>query len=225
MSKDTTVLDGSQIEAEELADWRPLTGSLVARFGTGDFLTGLDLVQRIAEAAEAANHHPDLELTYPTVTVRLTSHDVGGITARDIRLARAVSQMAADLEAPAQTGGLATLELALDTDDIEAVRPFWAAVLGIEPGEQPDELIDPTGQVPPLWFQHSESGTTDRGSAQQRWHLDLRIPPEQVQARIDAALAAGGTLDTDAHAPSFWVLADPQGNKVCLTTWQDRTTA
>lgn len=225
MTDDTTVLNGPQVEAAGLVDWRPLIGSLAARFRTGDFVTGLDLVQRIAEAAEAANHHPDVELTYPTVTVRLTSHDVDGITARDIRLARVISDLAADLGASADTEALAVLELALDTDDVEAIRPFWAAVLGIEPGDRADELIDPTGQVPPLWFQLSAPGTTDRGSAQQRWHLDLRVPPEQVQPRIDAALAAGGTLDTEAHAPSFWVLADPQGNKVCLTTWQERTHA
>jgi 4a-hydroxytetrahydrobiopterin dehydratase len=43
-----------------------------------------------------------------------------------------------------------------------------------------------------------------------------------VQPRIDAALAAGGRVAGDAEAPAFWVLADPDGNKVCLCTWQDR---
>ncbi|MFI1760772.1 VOC family protein [Streptomyces sp. NPDC020800] len=43
-----------------------------------------------------------------------------------------------------------------------------------------------------------------------------------LQTRIDAALAVGGTLVSDAEAPSFWVLADPEGNRVCLCTWQDR---
>lgn len=225
MNADTTVLNGPQIQAEGLADWRPLLGRLTARFRTGDFVTGLELVKQVADAAEAANHHPDLELTYPTVTVRLTSHDVGGITARDIALARAISEMAAALDASADTGSVAVLELALDTDDIEAIRPFWSAVLAIEPGQHPEDLVDPAGQVPTLWFQQTEPGSPGGGETPQRWHLDLRIPPEQVQPRIDAALAAGGTLETVEHAPAFWVLADPQGNKICLTTWQERSHA
>jgi 4a-hydroxytetrahydrobiopterin dehydratase len=47
------------------------------------------------------------------------------------------------------------------------------------------------------------------------------VHPAQVQPRIDAAVAAGGTLVSDKEAPSFWVLADPQGNQVCLCTWQE----
>lgn len=48
------------------------------------------------------------------------------------------------------------------------------------------------------------------------------VEPAQVRPRIDAALAAGGSLVSDEAAPSFWVLADPEGNRVCLCTWQDR---
>lgn len=226
MSDTTSILTGPQIEAEGLADWRPLLGVLMARFRTGDFATGLALVTRLGEAAEAANHHPDVELSYPTVTIRLSSHDVGGITSRDVDLARTISALAKDVGAAADTGSLAVLELALDTDDVEAVRPFWSAVLGAETGKIPDDLVDPQGQVPTIWFQQPEPGSSS-GDADgaQRWHLDLRVPPEQVQPRIDAALAAGGVIDTEEFAPAFWVLADPQGNKVCLTTWQDRDNA
>ena len=52
---------------------------------------------RIGEVAEAANHHPDLTLTYPTLGVLLTSHDVGGVTARDVRMARSITEHAAGL--------------------------------------------------------------------------------------------------------------------------------
>lgn len=61
-----------------LTDWRLVLGRLTARFRTGDFATGLALVDRIGAAAEEANHHPDLSLTYPEVIVTLSSHDVGG---------------------------------------------------------------------------------------------------------------------------------------------------
>ena len=55
-----------------------------------------------------------------------------------------------------------------------------------------------------------------------RFHYDVRVAHDTVQDRVAAAVAAGGTLVSDASAPAFWVLADPQGNKACLTTWQGR---
>ena len=53
-------------------------------------------------------------------------------------------------------------------------------------------------------------------------HLDVDVPPERARLRIDSALAAGGALLSDDAAPSFWVLADPEGNEVCVCTWQGR---
>ncbi|CAN5477965.1 VOC family protein [soil metagenome] len=167
------------------------------------------------------NHHPDVELTYPYVDVRLSSHDVGGVTRRDVILARAISEIAAQLEADSTPEVTSALELALDTPDHEEIKPFWCAVLGYEAAARSDELVDPTGQHPTVWFQTCEPHETP----QQRWHLDLRVPPEVVVSRIAAALQAGGTLVSDAEAPRFWVLADPQGNQICLTTWQGRTHA
>ena len=99
-------------------------------------------------------------------------------------------------------------------------QSFWAAVLATEHLSGPDfgdELRDPADGLPAVWFQASGSE-----EPRQRWHLDLWVDPAQVQPRIAAALAAGGTLVSDAEAPSFWVLADPQGNRACLCTWQDR---
>ena len=64
----------------------------------------MELVDRIGASAEEANHHPDLTLTYTEVRVTLSSHDVGGITSRDIDLARTVSGHAADLGAAAGQG-------------------------------------------------------------------------------------------------------------------------
>src|SRR5688572_4810428 len=83
-----------QIEAANLGDWRPIGPALQTRFRTGDFATGLRLVNRIGEAAEEANHHPDLDLRYPHLNVRLSSHDVFGITDRDVALARRISELA-----------------------------------------------------------------------------------------------------------------------------------
>lgn len=216
---DKAVLTQSHVSTEEgLDDWRVLLGVLHARFATGDFATGLRLVNRIAELAEEANHHPDLDLRYPHLDVRLVSHDVGGLTQRDVRMARRISELAASEGVAAAPAAVQSLELALDTPDSLAVRPFWAAVLGLEVSERYDEVNDPSGALPALWFQRTDSTAPDR----QRFHLDITVPHDTAQARIDAALAAGGTLVSDSAAPAFTVLADPDGNKVCVCTWQGR---
>jgi 4a-hydroxytetrahydrobiopterin dehydratase len=90
-------LSPEDIEAANLSDWRAIGQALHTRFRTGDFATGLRLVNAVGEAAEQANHHPDLDLRYPHLDVRLYSHDVGGITDRDVALARRISELAADL--------------------------------------------------------------------------------------------------------------------------------
>ena len=217
--RDRIVLHERDVEAEGLDDWRMLLGTLRARFATGTFARGLELLQAIGAAAEEADHHPDVELTYPRVDVRLRSHDVEGVTARDVRLARTISRIAAERGVAARPAELSVLELALDTADHRAIKPFWAALLG-HPGDvdDSDELIGPSGALPALWFQRTEPHATPR----QRWHLDLRVPPEEAAERIARAVDAGGTLVSDAHAPAFWVLADAEGNKACITTWQGR---
>jgi 4a-hydroxytetrahydrobiopterin dehydratase len=210
-------LNGDQVAALGLADWRPIFGHLDARFATGSFVRGLELAQRIGELAEAANHHPDLDLRYPHLGVRLTSHDVGHLTPRDVDLARRISAAAAEMGIEAEPSTAAELEIAIDTWDTQAIRPFWAAVYGVEDTDD-EEVVDPDGTLPAIWFQRCEEHDQPR----MRFHLDLRVPPEVVQPRIDAAVAAGGVLVTDEFAPKWWVLADPQGNKVCLTTHQTR---
>lgn len=77
--------------------WHPDGDGVRARFRTGDFATGARLFATIAELAEAAGHHPDVEVTYPAVTVRLVSHDAGGLTQRDAELAAAISRAAHEL--------------------------------------------------------------------------------------------------------------------------------
>src|SRR4051794_33733993 len=79
-----------------LTGWSLQPDGLRTRLVTKDFATGLRLVERIGAAAEAADHHPDLDLRYAYVDVRLISHDVGAVTDRDVRLARTISALAAD---------------------------------------------------------------------------------------------------------------------------------
>jgi 4a-hydroxytetrahydrobiopterin dehydratase len=214
------LLSESEIEQAELDDWRVLFNKLHARFRTGDFETGVKLVKKIGKAADKADHHPDVDLTYPLVDVRLSSHDAGGVTSRDIDLARQISGFAADLDAEATPAELSVIELALDTPTYDDVKPFWAAVLGYTGSkEHAEELNDPDGTKTTLWFQKADSA---KGEVQQRFHLDVRVPPEVAEGRVKAALDAGGTLVSDERAPTVWVLADAHGNKACVTTWLGR---
>jgi 4a-hydroxytetrahydrobiopterin dehydratase len=54
----------------------------------------MEFVNKIADAAEAASHHPDILINYNKVTLTLTSHDSGGVTQRDIRMAGTINQVA-----------------------------------------------------------------------------------------------------------------------------------
>ena len=222
MSDPRRVLGLPQVQGEGLADWRFFLMKLHARFETGSFVTGLELVTRITEAAEEANHHPDVVLTYPRVDVDLHSHDVHGVTSRDIALARRISEIAAELGVASAPRAVSTLELALDVPDAEEVKPFWRAVLAYE--DRPDwpEIIDPAGRNNTLWFQEAPDAT---GEVQQRFHLDIVVPREVAEERVAAAVAAGGTLVTAEFAPAFWVLADAHGNKVCVCTADGRAAA
>ena len=104
----TTVLTPEQFEASDgVADWRVIGGMACARFSTRSFSRGVELINHIGPIADAANHHPDVDLRYPHVTVRLVTHDAGTVlTDLDLDLARRISAVAEALGVRADTAGL-----------------------------------------------------------------------------------------------------------------------
>lgn len=84
-------------EADGVEDWRAGVEGASARFRTRTFAAGLALVDEIGRLAEAAQHHPDIDLRYAAVTVRLSTHEVGGLSQRDVSLAQQISAAARDL--------------------------------------------------------------------------------------------------------------------------------
>lgn len=212
-------LTSKEILDAGLDDWRLLAQALHARFHTGDFVTGLAFVTAVTELAERAGHHPDVTLTYPFVDLKLVSHDVSRVTRRDLDLARRISEIAREQGVDADPGATTEIELALDTADLAAVGPFWAALLTGSPDSLAgDDVVDPGGRVPLLWFQHTDAHDTPR----QRFHLDVWVPHDLAGERIAAAVAAGGRVVDDGNAPAFVVLADPEGNRACVCTCLDR---
>lgn len=205
-----TTLTREQIDAAELADWTFLLGELHARFRTANFATGLQFVNQVGAAAEAADHHPDLDLRYGFVDVTLSSHDAHGITNRDIELARTISDVASGLGVGAAPAEVAAMELALDTPDFTKIKPFWLAALGYSANpDSDDEVRDKDGRFPTIWFQGSGSD-----EPRQRFHIDIRVPKDVARQRVEAAVAAGGTVVTEAA--TFTTLQDGDGNNVCI---------
>lgn len=220
--------------------WRYLLGTLVASVPVASLAEAARLAALAIDACEgSADGHLRLDLRPDRLELSLQARALGLVTARDTALAdqitralvaagsrpaggTAAGEQAAGGQAAAGTRPVQMLEIAIDAMDIPAIRPFWKAVLGYaeEPGhEGPEEaLVDPAGQLPAVWFQQMDEPRPQRN----RIHLDVTVAHDEAPARVRAALAAGGTLVSDARARAFWVLADAEGNEACVCTWQDR---
>ena len=85
-------LSDSQVEqaCTRLAGWNREGDQIVKWYELPSFPTAIELVDRIAELAEAANHHPDIDIRYRRVRVALSTHDSGGITQKDVDLAKQI---------------------------------------------------------------------------------------------------------------------------------------
>jgi 4a-hydroxytetrahydrobiopterin dehydratase len=204
-------------DADGVDDWRVVFGGACAHFVTGSFSKGVALVEAIGRLADEANHHPDVDLRYGGVTVKLISHDIGGLSRRDLALAREISGAASGLDVEADPGLVQTVELGIDAHVSADVVPFWRTLLGYRAAGETD-LVDARGRAPAVWFQKME----EKREGRNRIHVDVSVPHDQAEARLTAALAAGGELVTDEHAPAWWVLRDAEGNEACLCTWQGR---
>ncbi|MGB8889389.1 MAG: 4a-hydroxytetrahydrobiopterin dehydratase [Candidatus Korobacteraceae bacterium] len=92
----STVLSDAEIQQalQQLPGWKKNGNAIERVFQFGNFVEAMEFVNRIAEAAEAVNHHPDILINYNKVTLTLVSHDSGGVTQRDIKMAGRINQLA-----------------------------------------------------------------------------------------------------------------------------------
>ncbi|MEX2080642.1 MAG: VOC family protein [Dehalococcoidia bacterium] len=211
-------------EAEGVEDWRMLCDGACAFFRTGSFAASARLVQAISELPGIEDHPADVDLRRGGVTVRLLTvrDDYFGVTRRDLELARRVSAVARDLGLAADPSALQSmLVIPGGATAVAELMPFWRALLGYEP--RPDspaeDLIDPRDRGPAFWFEQMDAPRADGGGA---IHLSVWLPYEQVEARVAAAVAAGGRIVNDRFAPSWWTLADAAGNEACISTVMGR---
>jgi 4a-hydroxytetrahydrobiopterin dehydratase len=201
---------GGSIEPSRFHEvgWRVLAYAICTHFRTGSLAEGAALADAICELAGTASRQPDVDLRSKGVTVRLQRDASGELTEADLALANEISDAARDLGATVDLTGLQSFQIAIDALVIPDVLPFWETVLGYERFE--DALIDPDFEGPTFWFQQMDAPRPQRN----RIHIDLYLPEDQAKARVDAAIAAGGRIVYDAHAPGWWTLADPEGNEV-----------
>jgi 4a-hydroxytetrahydrobiopterin dehydratase len=210
-------------ESAGVEDWRVLGEGACAYFCTGSFAAGARLVQAIGELPGVDDHQPQVDVRHDGVTVRLitAADDYRGMSARDVELARQISAAARRLGLSANPSAVQSLLVIPGATDVTAVMPFWRAVLGYEPRpDSPDEdLVDPRSLGPPFWFEQMEQPRPDGGGA---IHVAIWVPYEQAEARIMAALAAGGRMVRDEFAPAWWTLADAAGNEADIATTMSR---
>jgi len=210
--------------------WRYLLGDLAVSVPVQSLAQGSALAAAAVGAGGAdADARLRVDLRPDRVELSVQDRRAGAATTRDVELAHRIAAAVAGLGlAPAGSVSdesprpVQALELAIDAIDIPAIQPFWKAVLGYvdEPGGDGPAcaIVDPAGQLPALWFQQMDAPRPQRN----RVHFDITVAHDEAEPRVRAALAAGGRLVDDSFARSFWVLADAEGNEVCVCTWTDR---
>ena len=207
-------LNNQQILDADLTDWRKLAQALHARYLVPDLAAAALFVTALSQVAEDVDHHADLRVSRGAIDISLCTRENGlWVMQRDTELARRISDIARECGLQPRPSEVTQLEIALDTAQENLVGPFWSVLLtGSADNQIYDSIFDPTGRVPGLWFQGTDAHETPR----QRWHFDLWLASDAAEERIAAAVASGGSVVDDSESPSFTVLCDPDGNRVCI---------
>lgn len=227
------MLSGKQIAEANLTDWRKLAQGLHARYLVDDFRTAARFVAAVSEAGDDIGHHLRVSIGPGYVDLKLVSdyaiyreaegieHVVEWVTQQDVELGRRITEVAADHKLAADPASVSMFELGLDTARSATVAPVWAALLTGHSeaqghGSPSDEVRDPLGRIPNLWF----GDVDEQQGGRQRFHVEVYVAPEVAEQRIAAALAAGGIVADDSGAPDLTVIADQDGNRgiVCVDT-------
>jgi 4a-hydroxytetrahydrobiopterin dehydratase len=208
-------------EAEGVEDWRLVGDGAYTFIRSDSFAASARLVQAISELPGIDDHRPDVDLRHDGVTVRLITvgDDSFGLSDRDIEVARQVSAVARELGLSADPTAVQSLVIIPGALVTAEVMPFWRAVLGYEPraGTPDEDLVDPRGRGPGFWFEAMDE-PREGGSI----HVAIWVPYELAEERVAAALAAGGHMVRDDHAPAWWTLADAAGNEADIATSRAR---
>jgi 4a-hydroxytetrahydrobiopterin dehydratase len=211
------------LASDGLVEWTVVSDGACSFFRTGSFAESARFVLAMSELPGLEEHPPDVDVRSDGVTVRLVTMtaDHYGMSTDDVDAARRVSSLARDLGMAGDPSAVQSFLVIPGAPDVAAVMPFWKALLGYDPRpDSPDEdLVDPRNRGPAFWFEQMDEPRADGGGA---IHVAVWIPYEQAEARVAAALAAGGRMVRDDFAPSWWTLADAAGNEADIATVKQR---
>jgi 4a-hydroxytetrahydrobiopterin dehydratase len=210
-------------EAADTEDWRLVSEGACAFFRSASFAKSARFVRAISELPGLEEHRPAVDIRDDGVSVRLITYtdDWFGPSRRDVDVARKISEVAREQGLTADPTAIQSILVVPGAPDIAKVMPFWQALLGYEPRrDSPSEdLVDPRDRGPAFWFEQMNEPRPDGGGA---IHIAVWVPYEQAEARVAAALAAGGRMVRDTFAPSWWTLADAAGNEADIATTENR---
>jgi 4a-hydroxytetrahydrobiopterin dehydratase len=203
------------LAADGVDDWVVLHGGATAVFPTPSLRAATALADAVAQVPGLDGSGALLTIADDHLGVRL-SRGVFQLEARHVELARAVSAVARSHGAVADRSRAQEVQLAIAAQPDNIDVGFWRAVLGYDPLDD-DAAADPLGHGSTVWLQELDPGRALRHAM----HIDVSVAREHADARVAAALAAGGRMVDDTEAPAFWILADRAGNKVCIAAWPD----
>jgi 4a-hydroxytetrahydrobiopterin dehydratase len=202
------------LSAGGVDDWVILHGGPTAVFRVGSLLEAARLAAVVAEVPNL-EQRTVLTAASDRLTVKLT-REMWGTEARHVEVARAISALAREHGASADRSAVQEVQLAVAAKPEAIDLGFWRTVLGYAPMHD-DNCIDPNGQCSTVWMQDLDPNKPLRHAM----HIDVSVARDQAEARMTAAVAAGGTVVDDSSAPGAWILADRSGNKVCIAAWPD----
>jgi 4a-hydroxytetrahydrobiopterin dehydratase len=203
------------LAAEGVDDWVVLHGGATAVFRVGSLGEAAGLAEAIAQVPGLETSGALLTIAADRLTVRLT-RDVWQLEPLHVELARAVSTVARSRGVAADRSAVQEVQLAIAAKPDAVDVGFWRAVLGYAPRAD-DNAVDPLGNGSTVWMQELDAAKPLRHAM----HVDVSVAREHVEARLAAALAAGGRIVDASGAPAGWILADRAGNKVCIAAWPD----
>jgi 4a-hydroxytetrahydrobiopterin dehydratase len=203
------------ITAEGLDDWVVLHGGATAVFRAGSLAEAARLAAAIVEVEGFEGSGALITIADATLTVRLTRGHKK-IEPHHVDLARAISAVARQHGAVGDRAAVQEVQFAVAAKPDAVDIGFWRAVLGYNP-LSPHSAVDPLGHGSTVWMQELDQAKPLRHAM----HIDVSVAREQIEARLAAAVAAGGRIVDDSSAPAAWILADRSGNKVCINAWPD----
>lgn len=217
MTDDVQTISSAEFHlAPGVQDWRVVSSGVTALYTASSLRHAAELVGPVTEAAERFGIRPDIDVRPEAIVVRVPPWAIGGIPPAAPGFAAAVSAAAAECGLTPDPGAIQSLSIFVAQHSDVDVRPFFLAALGYVPIGDSD-AVDRLRIAPDIAFNPITGDTPRRG----RTHLDVFVPASGAQARVDAALAAGGRLVDDSQAPAFWTIASPDNHGVDIASWLD----